>query len=193
MDSGHRGRPRKHKWIEFSELLEAHSPHALFLKQASVNNSALADLAVLGCPRCRGKSFRLRHDQKFGNIRFYCEECKNETSFHIVSPKRNFGTIEIYDGRGILVGEKNVDDYHEKTVRENVDSRVLMAEKKLDLGGEWFDGVSGVSSQSRCLTREEILNRIEIRKMKKFIKATLDEFEHEEEDNRLAALEADMQ
>jgi hypothetical protein len=91
----------------------------------------------------------------------------------------------------MLVGEKNVDDYHEKTVRENVDSRVLMAEQKLDLGGEWFDGVSGIRSQSRCLTREEVLKRIENRKMKKLIEATLDEIENEEEDNRIAAFEAD--
>lgn len=193
MNSGHRGRPRKHKWIEFNELVDTHSPHALFLKQASVNNSALANLAVSGCPICKSKSFRLRHDHKFGNIRFYCEECKYETSFHIVSPKRSFGTIEIYDGRGILVGEKNVDDYHEKTVRENVDSRVLMAEQKLDLGGEWFDGISGTNSQSRGLTREEILKRIEKRKMKKLMEATLSEIENEEEDNRTVGFEADIQ
>jgi ribosomal protein S27AE len=193
MNLGHRGRPRKHKWIEFGELVDTSTPHALFLKQASINNSALANLAVLGCPRCGSKNFRLRHDQKFGNIRFYCEECKYETSFHIISPKRSLSTIEIYDGRGVLIGEKNVDDYHEKTVRENVDSRVLMAERKLDLGGEWFDGVSGVNSQSRCLTREEVLKRIEIRKMKKFIEVTLEDIEHEEEDNRLAGFEADIQ
>jgi len=68
-----------------------------------------------------------------------------------------------------------------------------MAEQKLDLGGEWFDGVSGTNSQSRYLTSEEILKRIENRKMKKLMEATLDEIEHEEKDNRTAAFEADIE
>ena len=73
-----------------------------------------------------------------------------------------------------------------------MDSRVLAAEQKLDLGGEWFDGVSGTNSQSRYLTREEILKRIEERKMKKLMEAMLEEIEHEEQDNHAAAFKADI-
>jgi hypothetical protein len=101
-------------------------------------------------------------------------------------------SIEIYDTRGILVGLKNVDDYHEKTSRENADARVLIAEQKLDLGGEWFDGVSGTNSQSRYLTREEILKRIEDRKMKKLMKAMLEEIEREQQEDRASAFETDI-
>jgi len=187
-----RGRSRKHRWIEFQSIEEDSSPEARYLRWASVNNPALAQCASSGCPRCSRKSFRLRHDKKFDNIRFYCPECGFETSFHIIHPKKSLHSIEIFDTRGILVGLKNVDDYHEKTSRENADARVLIAEQKLDLGGEWFDGVSGTNSQSRYLTREEILKRIEDRKMKKLMKAMLEEIEREEEDDRLASFEADL-
>jgi hypothetical protein len=185
-----RGRSRKHNWIEFSTIEDDSSLEAQYLRWASVNNPALAQCAQFGCPRCRGKSFRLRHDKKFENIRFYCPECCFETSFHIIRPKRSPHSIEIYDTRGILVGVKNVDDYHEKTIRENSDSLVMYAERKLDLGGEWFDGVSGTNSQSRYLTHEETLKRIEERKMKKLMRAALEEIEREEQEYRSFALRA---
>ena len=188
-----RGRSRKHRWIEFQSIEEDSSPEARYLRWASVNNPALAQCASSGCPRCSGKSFRLRHDKKFDNIRFYCPECGFETSFHIIHPKKSLHSIEIFDTRGILVGLKNVDDYHEKTSRENADARVLIAEQKLDLGGEWFDGVSGTNSQSRYLTREEILKRIEDRKMKKLMKAMLEEIEREQQEDRASAFETDIQ
>jgi ribosomal protein S27AE len=187
-----RGRSRKHRWIEFQGIEEDSSPEARYLRWASVNNPALAECASSGCPRCSGKTFRLRHDKKFENIRFYCPECGFETSFHIIHPKKSLHSIEIYDTRGILVGLKNVDDYHEKTSRENADARVLIAEQKLDLGGEWFDGVSGTNSQSRYLTREEILKRIEDRKMKKLMKAMLEEIEREQQEDRASAFETDI-
>jgi len=188
-----RGRSRKHRWIEFQSIEEDSSSEARYLRWASVNNPALAECASSGCPRCSGKTFRLRHDKKFENIRFYCPECGFETSFHIIHPKKSLHSIEIYDTRGILVGLKNVDDYHEKTSRENADARVLIAEQKLDLGGEWFDGVSGTNSQSRYLTREEILKRIEDRKMKKLMKAMLEEIEREQQEDRASAFETDIQ
>lgn len=187
-----RGRSRIHNWLEFKNIETDSSPEAQYLRWASVNNPALAQCGHSGCPRCRGKSFRLRHDKKFANIRFYCPSCGFETSFHIIHPKRSLSTIEVYNKQGIQVGAKKVDDYHEKTVRENADSKVLIAEQKLDLGGEWFDGVSGTNSQSRCLTREEILKRIEERKMKQLMEATLEEIEHDEEGNHAAAFKADI-
>jgi len=187
-----RGRSRKHHWIEFRTIENDSSPEAQYLKWASVNNPALAQCALDGCSQCKEKSFRLRHDRKFNNIRFYCPKCGFETSFHIIRPKRNFNSIEIYDTRGILVGVKNVDDYHEKTSREKADSQVMYAEQKLDLGGEWFDGVSGTHSQSRYLSREEILKRIEDRRMKRLMTAALEEIENEEKDDRVSAFKADI-
>ncbi len=188
-----RGRSRKHSWIEFQSIVDDCSPEARYLRWTSVNNPALAQCANSGCPRCSGKSFRLRHDKKFENIRFYCPECGFETSFHIIRPKRSLHSIEVYDTRGILVGVKNVDDYHEKTSRENADSRVMISERTLDLGGEWFDGVSGTHSQSRYLTREEILKRIEHRRMRRLMEAALEEIEREEQEDRAVAFEADTQ
>lgn len=188
-----RGRSRKHTWIEFKNIEDDTSTEAQYLRWASVNNPAVAQCAYFGCPRCTGKSFRLRHDKKFENIRFYCPSCGFETSFHIIRPKLSFTTIEVYNKQGILKDVKTVDNYHEKTVRENSDSRVLIAEQKLDLGGEWFDGVSGTNSQSRYLTREEILKRIEERQMKKLMEAALEEIERERQDDRVAAFETDIQ
>ena len=187
-----RGRSRKHHWIEFKDLEDDSSPEAVFLRWVSVNNAALARIAYDGCPQCAAKSFRLRHDQKFNNIRFYCSSCGFETSFHIVYPKQSLKSIEIYDTRGILVGVKNLDDYHEKTSRENADARVISAEQKLDLGGEWFDGVSGVSSQSRYVTREEILKRIEDRRMKRLMMAALEDIEREEQDDHASSIKAEI-
>ncbi|MGD0978547.1 MAG: hypothetical protein ABR962_05330 [Candidatus Bathyarchaeia archaeon] len=187
-----RGRSRKHSWIEFQNIEYDNSPEAQYLRWASVNNPALAECAHSGCPRCGEKTFRLRHDKKFENIRFYCPDCGFETSFHIIRPKRSLRSIEVYDTRGILVGVKNVDDYHEKTSRENADSRVMIAERKLDLGGEWFDGVSGTHSQSRYLTREEILKRIENRRMRRLMQAALEEIEREEQEDRVLAFKADI-
>ena len=187
-----RGRSRKHRWVEFRTIESDPSPEAQYLKWASVNNPALAQCALDGCSQCKEKSFRLRHDRKFNNIRFYCPDCGFETSFHIIRPKRYFNSIEIYDTRGILVGVKNVDDYHEKTSREKADSQVMYAEQKLDLGGEWFDGVSGTHSQSRYLSREEILKRIEDRRMKRLMTAALEEIENEEKDDRVSAFKADI-
>jgi hypothetical protein len=108
-------------------------------------------------------------------------------------PKQSFRSIEIYDERGILIGIKNIDVYHEKTVRENADSRVMYAERKLDLGGEWFDGVSGTNSQSRYLTREEIMKRIEERRMKRLMEAALEEIEREERDDRVSYVREEIQ
>ena len=79
---------------------------------------------------------------------------------------------------------KTADFYHERTQREDVDQRVLISEQRLDLGGEWFDGTSGASSQSRYVTREEVLNRLEIRKMKSQIEANLQEIENIESADR---------
>lgn len=187
-----RGRSRKHVWIEFKSLEVDTSHEAQYLRWASVNNPALAQCANSGCPRCTSRSFRLRHDKKFENIRFYCPTCGFETSFHIIRPKLSFGTIEIYDAQGVLRGIKTVDDYHEKTVRENADSRVMMAEQRLDLGGEWFDGVSGTSSQSRYANRGEMLKRMEERRMRRVMEAMLEDIEREEQDDRLASFEADL-
>jgi ribosomal protein S27AE len=185
-----RGRSRKHRWIEFQSIENDNSPEAQYLRWASVNNPALAECAHSGCQRCGGKTFRLRHDKKFENIRFYCPTCGFETSFHIIHPKKSLRSIEIYDTRGILIGVKSVDDYHDKTSRENADSRVMISEQKLDLGGEWFDGVSGTNSQSRYLTREEILKRIENRRMRHLMEAALEEIEREEQEDRDLAFKA---
>lgn len=184
MATNKRGRRRKHDWIEFPDIEHDPSPEALFLKWASVNNSALAQCAREGCSQCKGKNFRLRHDEKFNNVRFYCPSCGFETSFHIIHPKQSLSWIEVYDNKGNLVGIKNIDDSHERTARENADSRVMISEQKLNLSGEWFDGVSGTNSQSRYLTREEILKRIEDRKMKRLMEANLEEIENIERDER---------
>jgi hypothetical protein len=90
------------------------------------------------------------------------------------------------------LGMKKVDDFHEKTSRENADSRVLYAERKLDLGGEWFDGVSGMNSQSRCLSREEILKRIEMRRMRRLMEAQLEDIERQEQEDRGLGFKADV-
>jgi hypothetical protein len=81
---------------------------------------------------------------------------------------------------------KTVDDYHEKTQRENADMMVMNAERRTDLGGEWFDGVSGTNSQSRYSTREEILKRIEERRARHLMEAALEETEREDQENRTA-------
>ncbi len=187
-----RGRSRKHTWIEFQNIEDDISHEAQYLRWVSVNNPALAQRAQSGCPRCGQKNFRLRHDKKFDNIRFYCPECGFETSYHIIHPKKSLHTIEIYDTRGMHIGLKNVDDYHDKTSRENADTRVMLAERKMDLGGEWFDGVSGTNSQSRYLSREDILKRMEERKMKRLMKMALEEIENEEQEHRSSAIEADI-
>ncbi len=193
MSAQRRGRPRRFEWVEFSGLDGDYSPEAQFLKSASVNNPAMADLAVSGCPQCASKSFRLRHDRKFDNIRFYCPECKYETSYHIKNPPRNeLQIVSVYDKQGMLVDEKVVDTFHEQTKREKADAIVQRTEQKLNLGGEWFDGTSGTNSQSRYLTREEALERIARRRMKSQIKAMLTEIEEEEKDDRLASFRADI-
>jgi hypothetical protein len=179
-----RGRNRKHNWTDFSSIENDTSFEAVYLKWASVNNPALAKCGHDGCPQCRRKSFRLRHDKEFDNIRFYCPDCHFETSFHIIPPKKSLSEIEIYDDRGILIGTKTADSYHEKTKREDVDQWVMISEQRLDLGGEWFDGTSGASSQSRYVTREEALNRLEIRKMKSQMEANLQEIEDTERTDR---------
>jgi ribosomal protein S27AE len=188
-----RGRRRKHSWIEFPDLEQNSSREAVYLRWVSVNNPALAQVAHDGCPRCHDRHFRLRHDEKFNNVRFYCPNCAYETSFHIIRPKQGFSLIEIYDERGILVGLKNVDDHHEKTSKENADARVVLSEQKLDLGGEWFDGVSGTNSQSRYVTREEVLKRLEDRKMKRLMEANLEEIEGIERDERSSSFKPDTQ
>jgi hypothetical protein len=193
MGSQRRGRPREFEWIEFRGLLENHSPQAQFLKLASVNNPAIAGLAVSGCPQCNGKAFRFRLDKRFGNIRFYCPDCKHETSFHIKKPpKSELHIIPIYDEQGMLVDEKAVDEFHEQTKREKVDATVLKTEQKSDLGGEWFDGTSGTNTQNRCLTREEAIERITRRKMRAQMEKTLREIEEEEKDDHSASFDADL-
>jgi transposase-like protein len=187
-----RGRPRQFEWVEFKELAENYSSEAQFLKLASINNPLIANLAVSGCPQCAGKNFRLRHDKKHSNIRFYCAECKYETSFRIKKPpKSELQVVTIYDKQGMLVDEKLVDTFHALTKREKTEAAVLRTEQKLDLGGEWFDGTSGVNTQNRYLTREEALERIARRKMRAQMEAVLREIEEEEKDNRLASFEAD--
>jgi len=193
MDSQRRGRPRKFRWIEYEKLVEDSSSEAQFLKFASMNNSAIANLAASGCPQCNGKNFRLRHDQKFGNIRFYCPECKHETSFHIKKPpKSELSIVPVYDARGLVVDEKVVDRFHEQTKREKTDEIIVKTEQKSDLGGEWFDGTIGTNVQNRCLTREEALERIARKRMKAQMKAMLEEIEEEEKDYRSASFEADV-
>jgi predicted nucleic acid-binding Zn-ribbon protein len=193
MGSQRRGRPREFEWVEFRELGENYTPEAQFLKLASVNNQLIASLAVSGCPQCTGKNFRLRHDRKHDNIRFYCPECKYETSFHIKKPPKNeLQIIPVYDKQGKLIGEKAVDRFHEPTKRERVDAAVLRTEQKSQLGGEWFDGSSGTNTQNRYLTLEEAIERIAIRKMKAQMEAMLNEIEEEEKDYRLASFEADV-
>lgn len=188
-----RGRPRRFHWIEFKDIGEDYSPEAQFLKFASVNNPFMARVASNGCPRCRSKSFRLRHDEKFGNIRFYCQECRYETSFHIKKPTRDqLRVMPVFDDRGLLVGEKVVDVFHEQTEREMVDAKVVRAEQRLNLSGEWFDGVSGVETQNRCLSREEAIERVRKRQMRAQIALMLRDIEREEKDDRLAAMEADI-
>ena len=187
-----RGRPQKHEWIEFKGLDNNYSPEAQYLKWASVNNSALARPGSHGCPQCSSKNFKLRHDKKFKNIRFYCQECGHETSFRIKRPpKHNPRIIQVYNDKGVLIGKKTADDYHEKTKREIVDSAVLLAEQKLDLGSEWFDGVSGIHEQDRYLALEEALARIKRNYMKTMLEAMLKETEYEKEEDRLADLEAE--
>ena len=193
MSQRRRGRPRKFEWIEFEDLNHNHSLEAQYLKFASVNNPLLARLASYGCPLCESTNFRLRHDKRFENIRFYCEKCKYETSFQARKPTRNEPRIIlIYDERGILVGEKIADDFHERTKREIADLAVASAERNTDLGGEWFDGFSGTHMQNRYLTREEAINLIKKKKMRMQMKAMLDEIEREQEDDRLAAIEAEI-
>jgi hypothetical protein len=187
-----RGRPQKHEWIEFKDLDNNYSPEAQYLKWASVNNSALARPGSYGCTQCKSKNFKLRHDKKFKNIRFYCQERGHETSFRIKKPpKHNLRIIQIHNDKGILIGKKTADDYHEKTKREIADSAVLLAEQKLDLGGEWFDGVVGIHEQDRYLALEEALERIKRNYMKAMLEAMLKETEYEKEEDRLADLEAE--
>ncbi len=193
MSPKQRGRPRRFHWLEFEKLAGDYSLEGQFLKLASVNNQAIAGLAVSGCPQCAGKSFRLRHDEKHTIIRFYCPECKLETSFRVKTPpKHQIRVISIYDQRGMLVGEKLADTFHEPTRREKADAVVLWNEQQLDLGGEWFDGHSGINSQNRYLTVEEALYRIERRKMRDQTEARLKEIENEEEDDRFTSFETDV-
>ena len=182
MKDRERGRPQKYEWIGFKDLDSNYSPEAQYLKWASVNNSALARPGSHGCPQCSSKNFKLRHDKKFKNIRFYCEECGHETSYRIKKPpKHNLRIIHIHNDKGILIGEKTADNYHEKTTREIVDSAVLLAEQKLDLGGEWFDGVSGIQEQNRYLTRKEALELVRRNRMKAMLEAMLKEIESQKE------------
>jgi hypothetical protein len=193
MSSVKRGRPRKFQWVESKDIGENHSAEAQFLKFASVNNPFMARVASNGCPQCKSKDFRLRHDEKFGNIRFYCQECGYETSFHIKKPTRDqLSVIPVYDVQGLLVDEKVVDVFHEPTKRETADAKVSRAEQRLDLGGEWFDGVSGMETQNRCLTREEAIERIRKRQMRAQIAKMLKGIEQDSRDDRLASIEADM-
>lgn len=193
MGSRRRGRPREFQWVEFKDLGENYSSEAQFLKLASVSNQLMASLAVSGCPQCTGKSFRLRHDRKHDNIRFYCPECKYETSFHIKKPPKNeLQAIPVYDEQGMLIDEKVVDRFHEPTKRERVDAAVLRSEQKSRLGGEWFDGSSGTNTQNRYLTLEEAIERIARRKMKAQMEAMLNEIEEVEKDDRLGSFGADI-
>jgi predicted RNA-binding Zn-ribbon protein involved in translation (DUF1610 family) len=192
MSVSKRGRRRKHNWIEFKDIESDLSREARYLRWVSINNPALAQSAREGCPQCHLKSFRLRHDRKFNNIRFYCPNCGFETSYHIILPKQSFRMVEVYDKKGVSKGFKKVDDFHEKTSRENADARVLSTERNLDLGGEWFDGVSGTNAQSRCLSREEILKRIETRRMRRQMEMMLEEIEREEQDDRVLSFKTDI-
>jgi hypothetical protein len=193
MNSRGRGRPRKFEWVEFGDLERNRSSEAQYLKFASVNNALLARLESCGCPVCESKKFRLRHDRVFENVRFYCENCRYETSFRVKKPTRTeLRTIQVYDGRGILVGEKIADDFHERTKKETADSAVAWAEQNTDLGGEWFDGSSGTHMQNRYLTREEAIKLVEKKKMRMQMETMLDEIEREQEDDRLASIQAEI-
>ena len=61
----------------------------------------------------------------------------------------------------------------------------------MDLGSEWFDGVSGIHEQDRYLTLEEALERIKRNYMKTMLEAMLKEIEYAEEEDRLGDLEAE--
>jgi len=65
-------------------------------------------------------------------------------------------------------------------------------EQRTDLGGEWLDGASGTNSQSRYSPREEILRRIEERRMKRLMEAALEEAEREEQEDRTAVFQAEI-
>ncbi len=186
-----RGRPRKFRWFRLEDLNSDSSAEAQYLKLASVNNPFLARLESTGCPECGSRNLRLRHDAKFDNVRSYCAECKYETSYHIKKPtKDQLRVIQIYSDKGILIAETTADDYHEKTLRESTDLSVAKAEQKPDLGGEWFDGISGTSSQIRYVTREEALERIARRKMKKEMAIALDELENEKKGTNFSVTKA---
>jgi len=60
----------------------------------------------------------------------------------------------------------------------------MISEQKLDLSGEWFDGFSGMNSQSRYSTHQELRKRIEDRKTKRLMEANADEIESIEQDER---------
>ena len=60
----------------------------------------------------------------------------------------------------------------------------------MDLGGEWFNGVSGIKEQDRYLTLEEALERIKRNYMKTMLEAMLKETEYEKEEDKLADFEA---
>jgi len=71
-------------------------------------------------------------------------------------------------------------------------ARVMYCGAKNGPGGELFDGASGTNSQSRYSPREEIFRRIEERRMKRPMEATLEETERKEQSNRTAAFQAEI-
>ena len=60
-------------------------------------------------------------------------------------------------------------------------ARVMYCGARIGPGGELFDGASGTNSQSRYSPREEIFRRIEERRMKRLMEATLEETERKEQ------------
>jgi predicted RNA-binding Zn-ribbon protein involved in translation (DUF1610 family) len=176
-----RGRPKKHAWTNVENLNADYSAEAQYLKWSSVNNSRLASSGHYGCPKCGKKNSRLRHDTKFKNIRFYCPECGYETSFQIRTPQKiDLRVKPTYNKEGTLINESNADDYHEKTKRETGDLAVLAAEQRVDLGGEWFDGYSGIHRTNRYLTREEALENIRRNNLRAILEALDEETEFED-------------
>ena len=61
----------------------------------------------------------------------------------------------------------------------------------MDLGGEWFNDVSGIQEQDRYLTLEEALERTRRNYMKAMLEAMLKETECQIEEDRLADLETE--
>jgi hypothetical protein len=182
-----RGRPRKHKWFSFKDLLSDFSPDAQYLKWTGANNVALQTVAATGCPRCQSNDVEFRHDKKYKIIRFHCIQCRYETSYRIKTPKPGSYEIVPILHDGVQVGETIVDHYHPATRRQRSDALVLRVSRgiesgKISLGGEWYVGgtTGGVHDQKRYYANfEEVLLACNWNKMQAEHEKRLRELESE--------------